>query len=91
MNKYMKTIVMTLVCLAILVPFASTAPDGLEKVAEALGIEEHAPAWFGVMPDYTVTVIQDPCFSTLLSGVFGFFLVLGLAYLLGVALTRSHD
>lgn len=91
MKGYGKAIVIILACLAILIPFASTAPDGLEKVAEALGIEEYEHAWSGLMPDYAVPLVEDPYFSTFLSGIFGFLLVLGIAFLLGLAVTRRDN
>lgn len=88
MRGYTKAIILTLVCLAILIPFASTAPDGLEKVAESLGIGEHEPAWSGLMHDYMLPMIEDPYLSMLLSGVLGFVLVLGTTFLLGVIVTH---
>jgi len=69
----------TLVALAILIPFASSNPDGLEKVAESLSVEEREPLWEGLMPDYTLEEVKIPYFSTLLSGLIGFSLVLVLA------------
>jgi hypothetical protein len=33
-------------------------PDGLEKVAETLGVEEQETAT-GLMPDYTVPVVEN--------------------------------
>jgi len=65
-----------LVALAILIPFASSNPDGLEKVAESLSVEEHEPLWRGVMPDYDLKEIGDPYLSRLIGGVIGFLLVL---------------
>jgi len=85
---YVKAIILTLVFLAVLIPFASTAPDGLEKVAETLGVKEHEPTWTGLMPGYTVPIIQDPYLSTFLSGVLGTLLVLGVGFLVGIAATR---
>ena len=71
-------VVSALVALAILVPFASSNPDGLEKVAESLNVREQEPLWRGLMPDYTLEEIRDPYLSTLICGVIGFFLVSGL-------------
>lgn len=89
MKRYLKALILILVCLAVLIPFASNFPDGLEKVAETLGIEEHTPTWTGLMPDYTLPTIDDPYVSTLLAGTFGIFLVLGVAFALGIAVTKS--
>lgn len=90
MKRYFKALILILVCFAVLVPFASNAPDGLEKVAETFGIEEHEPVWKGLMPDYTLPTIDNPYVSTLLAGTFGVFLVLGVALMLGTAMTKPH-
>jgi len=88
MRKHLGILTFTLIGLAILIPFASNAPDGLEKVAEALGIEEHEPVWSGLMPDYSLPAIDNSYISTLLAGVFGTILVFGIAYILGKAITK---
>jgi len=89
-RKYLKALILILVCLAILIPLASNAPDGLEKVAETFGIEEHEPAWKGLMPDYALPTIDNPYLSTLLAGILGVFLVLGVAFILGMAITKPN-
>jgi len=63
--------------------FASTYPDGLEKVVESLGIEEPEAIWEGLMPNYTVSFTDNPYLSTLISGVIGVFLVLSVAWGVG--------
>lgn len=88
MEGYLKAVILILVCLAVMIPFASDAPDGLETVAENLRIRGHEPTWAGLMPDYALPTIDDPYFSTLLAGVFGVFLVLGVAFLLGMAIAK---
>jgi hypothetical protein len=88
MNGYIKALLLILVCLAILIPFASGNPDGLEKVAENLGIEENESEAAGLMPDYTVPTIENPYLSTLVAGIVGVFLVLGAALMLGKTMTK---
>jgi len=88
-NGYLKSLILILVCLAILIPLASDFPDGLEKVAETLGIEEAEPTWAGLMPDYAIPSINNSYISTLLAGIFGVFLVLGAAFLLGKTITKK--
>lgn len=90
MKRYFKALILILVCFAVLVPFASNAPDGLEKVAKTFGIEEHEPVWKGLMPDYTLPTIDNPHVSTFLAGTIGVFLVLGFAFMLGTAMTKPH-
>ena len=40
MKKYVLAIVLLVVFLAVFIPFASSNPDGLEKVAETFGVGE---------------------------------------------------
>ena len=89
MKGYVKASVVILVGLALLIPFASKYPDGLEKVAETLLVEEPYPMWQGLLPDYTFPIIEDSYFTTLISRIIGFFLVLGVAWVLGVVITRK--
>jgi len=76
--------------LSILLPLASNAPDGLERVAQTLGIEEQEPIWRGLMPDYALPTIENPYLSTLLAGTFGILLVLGVAFIVGIAITKPN-
>ena len=90
MKEYLKTLILILVLIMVLIPFASSAPDGLERVAETLEIEEHEPMWTGLMPDYTLPTIDNPYVSTLFAGTFGVFLVLGVAFMLGMAIIKPN-
>ncbi len=55
--------------------FASSNPDGLEKVAENLGFERKASATPGTFVDYTVSFITHPSFSTAVAGIVGVILI----------------
>lgn len=88
MRSYLKALIITLVCLAVLTPFASEFPDGLETVVETFKIEENVPYWNGLMPDYTLPTIENEYASKLLAGICGFFLVLAAAYTIGLAATK---
>jgi hypothetical protein len=83
MSKHVAVIVAILVFLAFLIPFASSNPDGLERVVETYGMEESSSFWNGIMSDYAISAITDPYISTLLAGAFGTLLVLAAAFLLG--------
>jgi hypothetical protein len=57
-------------------PFASSSPDGLEKVAEDKGflvnVEKAEPSWkSSPMPDYTMPGVENEAFSTGLAGIIG--------------------
>jgi cobalt/nickel transport system permease protein len=71
--------------LAVLIsPFASSDPDGLERVAEDFGfIERGTSAPFEILPDYTIPTLGDTGFSTILAGVVGAVVVLTLLFLVG--------
>jgi len=86
MKKYFAVIALIMVFLVILIPFASSNPDGIEKVATTFGVEEHAPFWNGLMFDYSVGAIGNPYISTLIAGVFGTLMVLLATFLLGKAI-----
>ena len=90
MKQYIKVISLLIVGLALLIPLASTFPDGLESVAETLGIEVTEPLWRGVMPDYSTPLIGNAYVSTFVSRVLGILLVLVVAFIVGKAITKSN-
>ena len=56
----------------LLAPFASSAPDGLERVAEALGFDHQASEGAEApLPDYSVPGVGSSWLSTVLAGVIG--------------------
>lgn len=65
-------------------PFASPWPDGLERVAEALGFaEKTSPALLNSpLPDYAVPMIESAPLGTVVAGVIGAALVFIAAYIL---------
>lgn len=75
--------------LAVLSPLASSHPDGLEWVAEQAGFLERAsePS-FTIIPDYVFPGISNEVLATIIAGVLGTLLVLGVA--LGVAYLRRQ-
>ena len=78
-----------LIALAVVVisPLASADPDGLERVAEDMGFIAAAQASpFNILPDYTVPFLGETPVSTILAGIIGMLVVLGIIYLLGRAL-----
>jgi hypothetical protein len=79
---------------AALSPFASGAPDGLERVAQDKGFEEasRGPV-YETIPDYLLPGVEDERLATVLAGWIGvtalFLVVGGLAYL--VSRRRPHE
>jgi len=81
-------VLITLV-LVIAAPLASTAPDGLERVAEDLGfLERAAQPLYHLLPDYTVPGLGEGALSTIVAGLIGALVVLGLVW--GLLAARVH-
>lgn len=75
----MRNIILLSIIIAVLAAFfASSHPDGLEKVAERLGFIEKGVERSSVMTDYAVPFISHEGVSTSAAGVLGIFITLGL-------------
>ena len=74
-------------------PFASSSPDGLEKVAETRGFKEKGEAWkfwnHAPLPDYTLPWIRNEKISTALSGLLGTLAIFLIALGIGKLLKKS--
>jgi len=71
-------------------PFACGWPDGLEKVAAALGFEYKAtqsPVFGSPFPEYAVPAVKSAAVSTVIAGCIGIVVAFVLAYLLARFLT----
>jgi cobalt/nickel transport protein len=77
---------------ALLSPWASSWPDGLERVAHDLGFSDRAgeAAIASPLPDYAVPALGTGRLSTAVAGVAGTVLVLGLTWGLGRLLGASR-
>lgn len=76
------TLAVSFIGLAAFLPFASTAPDGLEKVALDLGFYANAATLYEApMPDYAFADgAFGPYFSVLIAGIIGTVAAFALAY-----------
>lgn len=75
--------------LAIASPLASTRPDGLERVAMQKGFIDRARApLFNIIPEYLYPGIPNESLATIVAGILGIFLVLGVS--LGIAYSRRN-
>ena len=75
-------------------PFASSWPDGLERVAGAFGFESKAvqPSVIpSPLPDYSIPGLHSAIASTVLTGIIGLILAFFLAYLLARKLTPAES
>lgn len=82
-KKIIAALAMIAVFLAVMIPIASTNPDGLEKVVSAFGAEEQSNFWNGLFSDYSLPAIGNQYISTLVAGVIGVILVLSAGLVLG--------
>jgi len=74
----------------LLSPFASTNPDGLERVAGDLGfLNTGQSAPYEALPDYTLPILGSTSLSTILAGVVGALVVLALAYIAGRSMQKK--
>jgi cobalt/nickel transport protein len=90
MKKALVFVGLVLVSLAVLLPFASSSPDGLEKVTGTFGVQQQTPIWQGLMPDYSVAALGNSYVSTLLAGIFGTLMVLLTTLLLGKVMVPKN-
>lgn len=90
MKGVTKAVILIILGLAVLIPFASTNPDGLEKVAESLGLEESESIWSGLMPDYTFPFTENSYMTKLISGLIGLFLVFSVAWGVGWVISGKN-
>jgi len=77
--------------------FASSFPDGLEKVAENLGFidkaEEIVPESIFLIPDYVFGAVDNELWQTSLAGMAGVLIILavfGLVYLIYKAVGKKE-
>ncbi len=77
--------------IVLLSPFASTAPDGLERAAENLGFLNLArSAPYQLIPDYTLPGVSNPALATILAGGLGVVAVFALSLGVAFALRRRE-
>jgi hypothetical protein len=77
---------------ALLSPLASSAPDGLERVAEDKGFIERAhDAFFRVVPDYVMPGVSNEAVATILAGVIGTLIIFGIVYGLARLLKARNE
>jgi hypothetical protein len=89
-KKQLAAVGLIVVFLVVFIPFASSSPDGLEKVVATYGVQEHTSLWNGLLADYSIGAVGDSYVSTVLAGVFGVLLVLLATFLLGKALAPKN-
>src|SRR5690606_93676 len=67
----------------LLAPWASSSPDGLERVATDLNFAAQATDAFAIVPDYELPGIASPGVAVALAGVLGVLMVAAASYAIG--------
>ncbi|MBA7482344.1 hypothetical protein ES707_17830 [subsurface metagenome] len=84
-------LIISLLLAGFLSPFASSFPDGLEKIAEDLGFIEKGKAIFSSpLAGYLFPGIESERLATSLAGIIGVLLVFGLAWELERLLSKGR-
>jgi ABC-type sulfate transport system permease component len=90
MKKFLIATMIIVIFLIVLIPFASSNPDGLEKVVVTYGAQEHQSIWNGIMADYSFFSIGNQYVSTLIAGIFGVLAVLVAGLVLSKVMTPNN-
>lgn len=70
-------------------PLASADPDGLERVAKDMGFLQFGQtAPYTILPDYTIPFLGETALSTIVAGVVGALVLLGLMIVIGQTLRK---
>lgn len=75
----------------LLSPLASGDPDGLERVAEDIGFLQFGQsAPYMILPDYTIPFLGETPLSTIIAGIIGALVVLGVMVVIGGMLKKQN-
>ncbi|MHB1043619.1 MAG: PDGLE domain-containing protein [Eubacteriales bacterium] len=94
MKKSVLIILLAALAVAVFIsPFASSFPDGLERVAEDLGFIQKGEEQVlkSPVPDYAFPGIKNEGLSTALAGAAGTLLAFGAMYALGRSVARRKN
>jgi len=87
MKKLILVLAFTVVVFAVLLPFVSRTPDGVQKLTADSGSQQQ-PVWHGLMKDYSIG-LGDPYVSTLVAGLVGTGIVLAGAFVLASVASKK--
>ena len=88
-NKWGMVLIVSIVIGGVLSLFASSSPDGLEKVAEVQGFLDKGQQLFtSIMPDYQVPIIHSEILGTSVAGIIGTCIVFALLFFAGKMLYK---
>ncbi len=84
MKKLILLIAAIMIAFAVLLPFASKTPDGVQNLVATNG-NNGQPVWKGLMANYSVA-FADPYISTLVAGLLGISFVLAASFALSISI-----
>jgi cobalt/nickel transport protein len=93
MRKEIVVLLILAVVLALFVsPFASSSPDGLERVGEDHGFIDNAEELINSpIPDYAIPGITNEKVATSVAGIVGTLLTLAVAYVIGYLVRNRSE
>lgn len=94
MKGIYKILILALIIAALLSPFASSSPDGLERVAEDLGFIEkgsQVPIINSPIPDYIFPWINNEGVATALAGVIGTLITFGIMFVIANMIKHKNS
>jgi cobalt/nickel transport system permease protein len=84
MKKLILIIAAIMIAFAIILPFASRTPDGVQDLVATNGNQQQ-PVWRGLMGNYSVA-FANPYISSLVAGLLGTGLVLAGSFALSISI-----
>ena len=84
MKKLILSMAAIIMAFAILLPFASKTPDGVQNLVATNGNNQQ-PIWKGLMENYSVA-LADPYLSTLVAGLLGISFVCVASFALSISI-----
>ncbi|MCL5985259.1 MAG: PDGLE domain-containing protein [Actinobacteria bacterium] len=95
MKKFMLIgLIISTALVFLIAPFASSWPDGLERVAINLGFAQKGmslPTLRSPLPNYMLNFIKNERLSTVLAGLIGVMVIFLLVYVIGFLLKRKQN
>jgi len=80
-----KLLLLTMMGLAFLLPIASVEPDGLQRVAQSLGVMEGMPLWEGIVPLFAFAGFSG---ARVVAGLVGILLTFAIAWVTASLVSR---
>lgn len=89
-SAVVKGLIICFIIVLCIAPFASSNPDGLERIAIDKGFHKNGQQSIieSIMPDYLILGINDSRLSTAAAGAVGVIITFGAFFIIGKIVTR---